>query len=151
MNPGVANLRSRLWSGGSTLSMWRAKSRPGRPSATTAPSASNAFSMSLERSGWLSASRAASYPTTEERAVAVDERDVVDGPLLEHVREQRERVVPVVVAPLLEGGAAGLAHATSRNPEHTRSIRKSRPFSPTDDTQVWVSARGEDSGSNPSR
>ena len=43
--------RSRVWSGGSTLSMWRANSGPGRPSATTSGSSSSAASMSLENRG----------------------------------------------------------------------------------------------------
>jgi hypothetical protein len=47
----------------------------------------------------------------QERAVAVHERDVVDGPLLEHVREQRERVVPVTTPTSRQApGAKHLVH-----------------------------------------
>ena len=52
--------RSRVWSGGSTLSMCRENSGPGRPSATTSPACSSAASMSLEMRASLSACRAAS-------------------------------------------------------------------------------------------
>ena len=52
--------RSRVWSGGSTLSMCRENSGPGRPSATTSPLSSSAASMSLEMRGSPSACRAVS-------------------------------------------------------------------------------------------
>ena len=52
--------RSRLWSGGSTLSMCRAKEGPGRPSATTASPVARAACMSFERRASLSATRASS-------------------------------------------------------------------------------------------
>ena len=52
--------RSRVWSGGSTLSMCRENSGPGRPSATTSPLSLSAASMSLEMLGSASAWRAAS-------------------------------------------------------------------------------------------
>ena len=52
--------RSRVWSGGSTLSMCREHSGPGSPSATTSPPAASAASMSLEIRGSPSAWRAAS-------------------------------------------------------------------------------------------
>ena len=61
--PGVkardTSRRSLVWSGGSTLSMCRENSGPGRPSATTSPSSCRAASMSLEMRGSLSARRAA--------------------------------------------------------------------------------------------
>jgi len=56
--------RSRVWSGGSTLSMCRENSGPGRPSATTSLLSWSAASMSLEMRGSLSACRAASKPST---------------------------------------------------------------------------------------
>ena len=56
----ATNRRSRVWSGGSTFSMWREYCGPGRPPLTTSPSAASAASMSLEIRGSLSACRAAS-------------------------------------------------------------------------------------------
>ena len=52
--------RNRVWSGGSTVSMWRAKSGPGRPSATTSDPVARAACMSLESRGSLSATMASS-------------------------------------------------------------------------------------------
>ena len=54
------SLRSRVWSGGSTVSMCRAKSGPGNPSATTSEPFAKAASMSLESRGSLSAAMASS-------------------------------------------------------------------------------------------
>ena len=52
--------RNRVWSGGSTASMCRANSGPGRPSATTPPPKASAACMSLENRESLSAWRASS-------------------------------------------------------------------------------------------
>ncbi len=49
LNAAEASRRSRVWSGGSTLSMCRAKAGPGRPSATTAPSRASAACRSARR------------------------------------------------------------------------------------------------------
>ena len=60
---------------------------------------------------------------------------------------QRERLVPVVVAPAVEGRLTCGGHGSARNPEQTRSIRPTRP-SYTEQTTVWVSTRGSLSGSS---
>ena len=52
--------RSRVWSGGSTVSTCRAKAGPGSPSATTPEPVDKAACMSLESRGSLRAARASS-------------------------------------------------------------------------------------------
>jgi hypothetical protein len=66
LNAAVASARSRVWSGGSTLSMCRANAGPGRPSATTAPSRASAACMSLDSRGSLSAARASAWRATSQ-------------------------------------------------------------------------------------
>ena len=66
VNAGIASRRSRVWCGGSTASMWRAKAGPGRPSATTSPLWASAACMSLDSRGSFSAAFASSWPTTSQ-------------------------------------------------------------------------------------
>ena len=125
-----ASRRSRVWSGGSTLSMCRARAGPGRPSATTAPSRASAACMSLDRPAWLSAALASSWPDDQPRAVPVGQRDLVHRAVRLDLREQRVRVVSVVVAPRVEGRVAHVDHPwISRKPEQSRSMVASRPSS----------------------
>ena len=64
LKAGEASRRSRVWSGGSTLSMCRASAGPGRPSATTCPVAGERGVHVLGQRGWFSAALASSWPTT---------------------------------------------------------------------------------------
>ena len=91
--------RSRVWSGGSTVSMCRANAGPGRPSDTTAALATRAACMSFDSRGSLSAARASLVVDDEPRIVAVDERHRVHRAAPAHVGEQGERVVAVVGPP----------------------------------------------------
>ena len=61
--------------------------------------------------------------------------------------EQRERAVPVIVAPVVERSCAWLRHQYSRKPVQTRSMRPTRP-SRSVQTTVWVRTRRSASGSN---
>ena len=72
--------------------------------------------------------------------VPVGEGDLVYRPGGPHLREQRERVVAVVVTPRVErrdGACALSSFPISRKPEHNRSITASWP-STTLQTAVWV-------------
>ena len=91
--------RSRVWSGGSTVSMCRANAGPGRPSDTTAALATRAACMSFDSRGSLSAARACVVADDEPGIVAVDERHRVDRAASAHVGEQGKRVVAVVRSP----------------------------------------------------
>ena len=74
------SLRSRVWSGGSTLSMWREKVGPGRPSATTSALVAKAACMSLDSLGSLRAARASSYPRTSQAECPSARRTGCTGP-----------------------------------------------------------------------
>ena len=113
LNAAAASRRSRVWSGGSTLSMCRANAGPGRPSATTSPSRASAACMSLDSRGSLSAARASSCRTTSQAAVPVGQRDLVHRAGGPDLREQRERVVAVVVTPRVERRMTHVDHLSS--------------------------------------
>ena len=91
--------RSRVWSGGSTVSMCRAKAGPGRPSDTTAASASEGGVHVLRQPRVVERGAGLVVADDEPRVVAVDERHRVDRAAPAHVGEQGERVVAVVRPP----------------------------------------------------
>ena len=147
MNAFAASRRRRVWSGGSTLSMCRAKSGPGSPSATTAPSAGKRGVHVLGQVRVVQRLARRGVPDDEEGAVAVGQGHLVHRPGGANLGEQRERAVAVVVAPVVERSCAWLRHQYSRKPEQTRSMRPTRP-SCSVQTTVWVRTRRSASGSN---
>ncbi len=120
--------------------MCLASAGPGRPSATTSPLRASAACMSLDSRGSFSAALACSWPTTSQAGCPSASLTSCTGAADAHLREQRERVVPVVVTPRVERRMARACHSLfsiSRKPEHSRSITARRP-STTLQTAVWV-------------
>ena len=130
LNAGVASRRSRVWSGGSTVSMCRASAGPGRPSATTSPLRASAACMSLDSRGSFSAARASSWPTTSQAGCPSARRDLVHRAGGAHLREQRERVVAVVVTPRVERrmhAAAASSSSVIESPGSRNTAGRSPP------------------------
>ena len=117
--------RSRVWSGGSTASMWRANAGPGNPSDTTLPLELSAACMSFDRRGSLSAAFASSYRTMHHASTPSSSATRWTGAERAERREGRDGVVPVLRVPDRERIARRAAGAHRATP--TTRARRSRP------------------------